>query len=52
MKKALLALAIAGAGLGFAPAANAIRPCEPLEIDCHKQCTLPQDIKTLTWAQC
>lgn len=53
MKKLLLAVAFAGAGAGLAPAAHAVRPCEPLEIECHKTCTLPQGgIKDLHWVQC
>jgi hypothetical protein len=53
MKKALLALAFLSAGVSLAPAAHAIRPCEPLEIECHKTCTLPQgSLKDPYWVSC
>ncbi|HEV2891645.1 MAG TPA: hypothetical protein VGX28_14825 [Frankiaceae bacterium] len=53
MKKLLLAVTLASAGAALAPAAHAIRPCEPLEIECHKTCTLPQGgIKDPYWVSC
>lgn len=55
MKKAIFAIAVVVAGVTYAPAANAIRPCEPLEISCHRTCTLPQTdrgIKNIYFNQC
>lgn len=57
MKYVIMALAVAAAGLATAPAAHAVRRCEPLEIECHKVCTLPQyngNIKDpqIYWATC
>ena len=55
MKKALLVLALATAGLGYAPAADAIARCEMSSIECHKACWLPQTdrgIKNIYWNYC
>ena len=55
MRNALLALALAGAGLGFAPSADAVRPCDAWDVQCHQTCTLPQTdqgIKNIYWYSC
>lgn len=55
MKIAILAFAVAAAGFASGSTAHAIRPCEPLEINCHRTCTLPQTdrgIKNVYFNQC
>ena len=57
MRNVIVALAVAAAGLAYAPAAHATRQCEPLEVECHKVCTLPHvegGIKDLRvyWVAC
>lgn len=55
MKNALVAFAVAGSVFAVAPAADAIRPCDTLDVQCHKVCTLPQTdqgIKNIYWNQC
>lgn len=57
MKYGVLSLAVAVAGFAYAPAAQAAVPCEALDVQCHKVCTLPQvegGIKDLRvyWVNC
>ena len=56
MKTAFTAFALAAATIASgATSASAIRPCEPLEISCHRTCTLPQTdrgIKNIYFNQC
>jgi hypothetical protein len=41
MKIAFAATLVTAAGLASASPALATRACEPLEIECHKTCTIP-----------
>ena len=41
MKIAFAAFLVAAAGLATGSTAHATRACEPLEIDCHMTCTIP-----------
>ena len=54
MRKLLLGAVLVAATAGTAGPALAWRECEPLEIDCHQVCTLPQFEKGrgVYWNQC